>query len=130
MLAFIDPRIVAVTQILMAGGIIIFWFTWFRAEHGETWLPIGYVEHERVFVFPDSVMSALMIIAAILHFVGHSLADNLSLICGGMMLFLLIIDLAYFTRHGMFSKEKGGLGNIGLVIAMALMCVLQILPFV
>ncbi len=130
MLTFIDPRIVAVAQILMAAGIIHFWYKWFRTEHKEPWLPSGYVEHERVFVFPDSVLSILMTISAILHFMHHPVAGNLTLVCGGMMLFLTVIDIAYFAQHGMFSRDKRGLEQWSLVVPMVLMSVLMILPFI
>ena len=84
MVDFIDPRIVAAVQILVAMGIARFWTTWLRAEHEEPWLPTGYVEHERCFVYPDSVLAALMVVAAILLFLGNSLGERLTLVCGGI----------------------------------------------
>jgi len=68
MLDFINPKIVAVAQIFMAIGIIRFWIKWFRTEQNEPWLPAGYMEHERTFVYPDTVMSILMMISAVLLF--------------------------------------------------------------
>lgn len=130
MLDFIDLRIVAAAQLIMAAGTIHFWITWFRKKHDEPWLPIGYVEHERVFVYPDSVMSALMIISAILLLMGKPLGENLALVCGGMVLFLSIIDIAYFTQHQMFARERGGKENLGLVIPMVIMSLLLILRFI
>ena len=73
MLDFIDARIVAAVQILTAIGIARFWITWLRTEHEEPWLPVGYVEHERCFVYPDSVLAALMVVAAILLILGNAL---------------------------------------------------------
>ena len=130
MLSFISPNIVAGAQIFMAVAIMKFWFDWFRTEHNEPWLPAGYIEHERTFVYPDTVMSILMIISASLHFLKHPLAVNLTLVCGGMMLFLTVIDIAYFVQHGMFSKEKGGAENWVLVVLMVFMSCLMILRFV
>lgn len=129
MLEFIDPRIIAVVQILAAMGIARFWSTWLRAEHEEPWLPTGYVEHERCFVYPDSVMAALMVVAAILLFLGNALGERLTLVCGGMMLFLTVIDTAYFLQNGMFSKEKGGAGNLSLILVLAVVSLLMILCF-
>jgi len=130
MLDFINPKIVAVTQIIMAVGIIRFWIIWFRKEHKEAWLPPGYIEHERTFVYPDSVLSLLMIISAILLFLEKPLGASLTLVCGGMMLFLTVIDIAYFAQHGLFAKERGGVGNWGLIIPMVVMSFLMIFRFI
>ncbi|MFC1849861.1 hypothetical protein ACFL27_06595 [candidate division CSSED10-310 bacterium] len=129
MLNFISPKILAVLQIIMALGIFRFWFIWFRTEHKESWLPAGYMEHEEVFVYPDSVMSILMIIAAVLLFMDLPLGQSLTLVCGGMMLFLTVIDIAYFAHHGLFAPEKGGRENWGLVFPMILMSALMIFRF-
>ena len=131
MLNFINPKIVAVAQVVMAIGIIRFWITWFRTEHNEPWLPTGYIEHERCFVYPDSVLSVLMIISAVLLTLGNPLGESLTLICGGMMLFLTVIDIAYFAQNGMFEKEKGGIENLwGLIFPMVIMSCLMIFRFI
>jgi hypothetical protein len=129
MLDFIDPRIVAAVQILVAIGIARFWTTWLRAEHEEPWLPTGYVEHERCFVYPDSVLAALMVVAAILLFLGNSLGERLTLVCGGMMLFLAVIDTAYFLQNGMFARQKGGAENLRLILILSVVSLLMILRF-
>jgi len=61
----------------------------------EPWLPKGYVEHERCFVYPDSLLSLLLLISAMLLWFGNPLGERLSLVCGGMILFLAVIDIAY-----------------------------------
>ncbi len=129
MLDFIDARIVAAIQILVAIGIVRFWMTWLRTEHEEPWLPTGYVEHERCFVYPDSVMAALMVVAAILLFLGSELGERLSLVCGGMMLFLTVIDTAYFLQNGMFAKERGGADHLRLILTLTIVSLLMILRF-
>ena len=129
MLDFIDPRIVAAVQILTAVGIARFWATWLRTEHEEPWLPTGYVEHERCFVYPDSVLAALMVVAAILLLLGNALGERLTLVCGGMMLFLTVIDTAYFLQNGMFSREKGGAEHLRLIAVLGVVSLLMILRF-
>ena len=129
MLEFVDPRIVAAIQILAALGIAGFWVTWFRTEHNEPWLPTGYLEHERCFVYPDSVLAVLMVVSAILLILGSALGERLTLVCGGMMLFLTVIDTAYFVQNGMFSREKGGAGNVGLIVVLTIVSLLMILRF-
>lgn len=130
MLDFINPKILAAAQIVMAAGIIRFWIMWFRTEHNEPWLPPGYMEHERTFVYPDTVLSILMIISAILLFLEKPLGASLTLVCGGMMLFLTVIDIAYFAQHGLFSKERGGAENWGIIIPMVIMSFLMIFRFI
>ena len=129
MLDFINPKIIAAVQILASLGIARFWTTWLRTEHEESWLPTGYVEHERCFVYPDSVLAALMVAAAILLFLGNALGERLTLVCGGMMLFLVVIDTAYFLQNGMFAKEKGGAGNLRLILILIVVSLLMILRF-
>ena len=129
MLDFIDPRIVAVVQILVAMGIVQFWMKWFRTEHNEPWLPTGYTLHERCFVYPDSVLAVMMVASAILLLLGESLGERLTLVCGGMMLFLVVIDTAYFLQNGMFAKEKGGAANLRLSLLLSLASLLMILRF-
>jgi hypothetical protein len=129
MLDFISPKVVAVVQIFAALGIARFWMTWLRTEHKEPWLPTGYVEHERCFVYPDSVLAALMVISAILLFVGNPLGERLTLVCGGMMLFLTVIDTAYLLQNGMFAKEKGGSENVPLILLLTVVTLLMILRF-
>jgi hypothetical protein len=129
-LDFIDVWIIAVAQLIMTAGTIHFWYSWFRKEHTEPWLPKGYMEHERCFVYPDSVMSALMVTSAVLLLMGKAIGEKLALVCGGMVLFLAIIDIAYFAQNKMFAKERGGKENLGLVIPMVIMSLLLILRFI
>jgi hypothetical protein len=129
MLNFVDPKVIAAIQILAALGIAGFWMTWLRTEHNEPWLPTGYVEHERCFVYPDSVLAALMVISAILLILGSALGERLALVCGGMMLFLTVIDTAYFLQNGMFAREKGGAENLGLIVVLIIVSLLMILRF-
>jgi len=130
MLDFIDPRIVAVVQILVALGIVQFWMKWFRTEHDEPWLPTGYTLHERCFVYPDSVLAFLMFASAILLILGEPLGERLTLVCGGMMLFLVVIDTAYFLQNGMFAKEKGGAANLRLSLLLSFVSLFMILRFI
>lgn len=99
-----------------AVGIVVFWVTWFRTTHDEPWLPDGYVEHERVFVYPDSLLAALLAATAVLVVVDHDLWPRIGLLAAGMLTFLGVIDAAYFARHGLFSRERGGVGNALLVV--------------
>jgi len=130
MLDFIDLKIVAAAQVLMAVGTISFWLTWFRKEHNEPWLPTGYVEHERCFVYPDSLLSVLLIVSAVLLWLNNPLGEKFSLVCGGMVLFLTVIDIAYFWQNGMFHRDRGGRDNMILLIPMVMISLLLIFRFI
>lgn len=120
-----DPLVwvAAVLQVLTAAGIAVFWLTWFREPHGEPWLPRGYAEHERVFVYPDSLCATLLTISAVLGIFELGPAGSLALVAAGMLLFLGVIDGAYFAQHGMFTRERGGLVNGGFVVAVLVVAV-------
>jgi hypothetical protein len=109
--------VVAVWQIGTAAGIAVFWLTWFRQPHTEPWLPASYVDYERVFVFPDSGLTVLLVASAVLLVTEEPLGRSLALVAAGMLTFLGLIDCAYYAQHGMFSRERGGLGNLGIVVA-------------
>lgn len=108
----------AIAQVLTAAGIAVFWLTWFREAHAEPWLPAGYVDHERVFVYPDTILAGLLVGSATLSVLGEDLGRTLSLVTAGMLLFLGIIDLAYFAQHRMFLRARGGVVNAGVVSAV------------
>lgn len=121
---------VATLQLVTALGIAAFWVTWFREPHTEPWLPEGYVDHERVFVFPDSILAGLLTLSAVLSVAGVPLGRTLSLVCAGMLTFLGVIDAAYFAQHGMYARERGGLLNAALVVAVLAMAVLIVVTYV
>lgn len=123
-----DPLVwtVAALQVLTALGIAAFWLTWFREPHTQAWLPRGYAEHERVFVFPDTILAVLLIVSAGLAVAGAGSAGSVGLVAAGMLLFLGVIDAAYFWQHGMFARDRGGLVNAGVVVAVLVMAALII----
>lgn len=130
MLEFIRPDIIAVLQLVTAAGIVHFWIKWFRTEHNEPWLPEGYIIHERCFVYPDTVMCVLLVCSAVLLLTKHPLGERLALVCGGMMLFLAILDTVYFIQNKMLSKDTGGTGNLGVIVPLLIMGLLMILRFI
>ena len=107
--------VLAALQLATAAGIVAFWSWWLRADHDTSWWPEGYAEHEKAFVLPDSVLAALLTISAILTFQDRPVGGQLALLAAGMMLFLALIDLAYFVRNRMFVPERDGVGNALLV---------------
>lgn len=129
MTASIGTWLLALWMLATAVGIVIFWLAWFRTAHDEPWLPTGYVEHERVFVYPDTVLAILLATTATLTLADNPGAKDLGLVAAGMMAFLAIIDLAYFIQHGMFARNRDGLVNVFLVASLlALSIALIVMP--
>jgi len=121
--------LVAALQVVTATGIAVFWLTWFRAPHEESWLPPGYVEHERVFVFPDSLLASLLVVSAVLVVLEQPFGEPLGLLCAGMLLFLGVIDAAYFSRHRLFTRARGGLMNAAVVLSVLVMALILFLTY-
>ena len=127
-----DPGtwVVAGLQMATAIGIAVFWVTWFREAHDEEWLPEGYVQHERVFVFPDAVLAVLPVAAALLLLADQPLGRSLSLVCAGMLAFLGLLDAAYFWQTGLFARERGGFANAAVVLGLLAVSVVLLVVFV
>ena len=120
MTADVGLWVIAVLQVGTAIGMTAFWICWFRREHDEPWLPASYVDHERVFVVADSVLSVALVASAALLVAGRPVGESLALIAAGMLAFLGILDLVYFAQHRMFSRGRGGIGN-ALIVGWALL---------
>lgn len=116
--------VLAVLQLGTAVGIAVFWVTWLRSDHDEPWLPAGFVEHERAFVLPDSVLAAVLTASAVLSLLEHAAGRSLALIAVGMLAFLGLVDAAYFARTGLFARERGGVVNAAIVAWMLLLAAL------
>jgi hypothetical protein len=121
--------VIASLEVITAAGIAGFWLVWWRQPHEEPWLPVGYVEHEAPFVFPDMVLALVLVAAAVLQVTEQPLGRTLGLIAGGMLTFLGILDLAYFARTGMFKRQHDGIANAGVVAGVLLMAVILVIRF-
>ena len=113
--------LLAVLQIATAIGIVVFWSTWLRTAHDESTLPVGFVEHERAFVLPDGVLAAVLTGSGIAVLLERPVGDRLALVAAGMLLFLGLLDAAYFARNRMFARERGGIANTAIVVWMLLL---------
>jgi len=122
--------IVAGLEVVAALGIAAYWVTWFRVPHDEAWLPGGYVDHEAPFVYTDTILALVLVVAAVLQVTGEPLGDSLGLVAAGMLAFLGVLDLAYFARTGLFAKEHDGIGNAAVVGGVLLLSVILLVRFV
>ncbi len=121
--------VVAGLEVVAAAAIAAFWLTWRREPHDEPWLPSGYVEHEEVFVVPDSVLAVVLVASAVLLVLEVPLGRTLALVAAGMLAFLGFLDLAYFARHGMFARERGGVLNAGIVLGVLVLAAILVMRF-
>lgn len=121
--------VLAGLEVLAAAAIAAFWLTWRREPHDEPWLPVSYVEHEEVFIAPDTVLALVLVASAVLLVLEVPLGRSLALVAAGMLAFLGILDLAYFARHGMFAREQGGVLNAGIVAGVLLLAAILIVRF-
>lgn len=121
--------VVAGLEVGAAIAIAGFWLTWPRESHDEPWLPTGYVEHEQVFVFPDSVLALTLVVSAVLLVLEEPPGASLALVAAGMLTFLGIIDLAYFAKHGMFALDRGGPMNAGIVVGVLLLAAILVVRY-
>ena len=111
--------VIAGLEVLTALGIAGFWFSWFRQDHDEPWLPDGYVDHEAPFVYSDTMLSIVLVAGAVLQVTEEPLGRSLGLVAAGMLAFLGVLDLAYFVRTRLFRREHDGVAN-GVVVASVL----------
>lgn len=134
--------VIAGLEVVTAFGIVAFWIMWFRSPHDEPWLPDGYVDHEAPFVFTDTVLAVVLVLAAILQVIedapsesaalvsaGRSAGASLGLVAAGMLAFLGILDLGYFARTGLFKREHDGLVNAGVVTGVLTLSIILIVRF-
>ena len=121
--------VVAALEVIAAVGIAVFWIGWLRQPHDEPWLPAGYVDHERPFLFTDTVLAIVLVAAAILQVADEPAGESLGLIAAGMLAFLGILDLAYFVRTGMFRPDRGGVGNAVVVGGVLLLAAILVVRF-
>jgi hypothetical protein len=122
--------VIAVLEVITAAGIGAYWLAWWRRPHEEPWLPVGYVDHEAPFVFPDTVLAVVLVVAAVLQVTEQPAGRRLGLVAAGMLTFLGILDLAYFARTDMFKREHEGIANAGVVSGVLLMAVILVVRFV
>lgn len=121
--------IIAALELITALGFVVFWVTWWREPHDEPWLPAGYVVHEAPFVFSDALVVITLIAAAFLQVAEQPAGRRLGLVAAGMLLFLGVLDLAYFARTGLFKRDRGGLVNAGVVVAVLFLGFVLIVRF-
>lgn len=105
-------------QLIQSVGIVLYWLLWLRNPPADPWLPNGYREHERCFVWPDSLAAIFLAVSAVSGGAGWPIARPTALIAAGMLFFLGAIDATYFAQNGMFARNRGGGVNLATVVCV------------
>lgn len=114
-----DAATWAVFGLLVFGALVFgaYWVVWFRQSHDQDWLPPGYREHESPFLFSDMLLALLLLATAVLLVLEEPIGEHLALVAGGMLVFLGVLDTAYFWKTGLFAPQHEGYLNLAVVAA-------------
>ncbi len=115
-------KTLAILELVAAIGIAVFWVFWLNSAKEEDWMPEGFMEHERLFVIPDLTMAVILGLSAVLLLTGRAIGFQTSLLGAGMMLFLILIDIVYLGRNGLFSPRRNGAMHIAIIASLSLIC--------
>lgn len=121
--------VIATLEVVTALGFTWLWVGWLRGDHDEPWSTAGSEDRETPLVVPGSAAVVILLASAILLVLDEPLGESLALVAGGMVVFLGLLDAAYFSRTGRFARERGGLLNLGLVTGLLAMGLLLIGSF-
>ena len=121
----------AISQLVMALGIIIFWILFFTVnmvDIDDPELQTIYKAFEHSFVLPDLLLSLFLIMAALYLFNGNPKSFIYSLIAGAMLIFLGLLDISFnIGNHiyelGMMEAMMNGFINLTcLTFGVVLIC--------
>ena len=99
-------RFFAVVQWIFALGILLFWISYFTigpVQFPDPTKALIYDVFEKTFILPDAVLTILLILAGILLFRQKVEGLFFTLIAAGMLLFLVLMDLSFNTRQGLYN---------------------------
>ena len=117
-------------QALFGVAIAAFWISFFASDEDFSEMPEGYLLHEKSFVWPDSLIVIFLFTSAVLLWIGNPLGERLSLVAGGMLLFLGIIDIAYEVANEMYKHPRGSIGAfISTTLIIAVVALVIIIRF-
>ena len=131
MLDLIPVEAMAGLQVFSGVAISAFWVSFFTSENDFSEMPEGHLLYEKSFVWPDGLIVIVLFVSAALLWAGHPLGERLSLVAGGMLLFLGVIDLAYGVANEMYKPPRGSMGSFfsmtASIVVVALVVVIRFL---
>ena len=99
----LSEQTVAVLELITGLGIILFWVGFFTVGLAPANPPDGYFVFEHSFPPPDSALALTLIVSAVLLLRGKPLGRSLSLVAGGGLIFLGVIDFSFNIQNGMYA---------------------------
>ncbi|MHA1300583.1 MAG: hypothetical protein ACTSO9_14285 [Candidatus Helarchaeota archaeon] len=116
--------IIAIFQLIMAAGLIIFWIIFFKEVNNDPNLSEIYLAHERSFPLPDlGLITPSLIISAIGLLLNNKIGIFFTILSAGALFFLGLIDLAFNTKEGGYvdkSDQMISFAIISLIFTMAI----------
>ena len=121
--------VLAILQIILAVGIAAFWIYFFMVENKNPEKEEWYLKHERSFPLPDlGLVMVCLLVAAIGLLIGERFGIFFTIVAGGGLMFLGLIDLAFNLQHGLFkTKNMDAYMNIAIVAIVLIMGVLNLI---
>lgn len=96
-------RIIALLELLTGLGILLFWIGFFTIGLAPAEPPQCYFTFEHSFPLPDTILALALITAAVLLLQDKRPGRDLSLICGGGLMFLGVLDFSFNIQNGMYA---------------------------
>ena len=121
--------ILAILQIILAVGIVGFWIFFFKVENKDPEKEEWYLKHERSFPLPDlGLITVCLLIAATGLLIGERFGIFFTIVAGGGLMFLGLIDLAFNLQNGLFkTKNMDAYMSISIVSIVLVMGILSLI---
>ena len=121
--------IIAILQIIFAAGLIGFWIYFFLFENKDPEKEEYYLKHERSFPLPDlGLITVSLIIAAIGLLSNQRYGVFFTVVAGGALLFLGLIDFAFNLQNKRFTtKDMDAYMSIFIVVVALFMGILSLI---
>jgi hypothetical protein len=121
--------ILAILQIIFAVGLIGFWVYFFLVENKDPNQEECYLKHERSFPLPDIGLIAVSLLAAAIGLLTNQrLGIFFTIVAGGALMFLGLIDFSFNLQNKRFTtKDIDAYMSIFIVVValtMGILCLI------
>ena len=123
-------KTIAVLQLVMALGLILFWVGFFTVGMAPENPPPCYLAYEHSFPVPDIIMAIALILSSVLLFKGRPWGKAISLVCAGSLMFLGVLDMCFNYQNGVYTASTMDLvSNLFINIACVVLGLIIIKGF-
>ena len=98
-----ETKTIAVLELLTGLGILLFWIGFFTIGLAPMNPPECYFVFEHSFPLPDTILALALITASVLLMKGRPSGRSLSMVCGGALMFLGVLDFSFNILNGMYA---------------------------